>query len=93
MTKNEVISLIKELKLEKEIEQAVLSLINDAGEINKQLLDNITSILETEAIFYDESAGILEQMALEYENLANNLETIDKEEATAKITTSSNSAS
>lgn len=85
MTKEQLTQYITELGLDAKIEDLLVELVEKAPEVNPELLNFISQVLEMQANFYDKTADALEQVGESYEKLAANLTMLDEEENAQKI--------
>ena len=77
MTKEELKEIIKQLKLESDLEGIVLELIDNAKEVTAELLNGIADILDLQAEFYEKAADILEEEARAYDKLNVQIDNIE----------------
>jgi hypothetical protein len=85
MSKNELIAMITELRMDDELRGLIIELIEGAESVNDLLLDTIADILEMQAEFYENAAEILMDESEEYETLEEQLKTLDKQETAQKL--------
>lgn len=85
MTKDELLSSIEELNLEREIFELIKELIDGSSDVNPSLLGTIADVLEQQADFYENLADVLDQEAEEWNMLADGLDILDQEEFNAKL--------
>lgn len=78
MTREELKDYIKNLKLDKKLEDIIFELIENF-EVNDGLLKTISQILNLYADVCDKTAEILEEEAYMYEELASELNLVDEE--------------
>ena len=79
MTKEELKEHIKQLSLESDLEGIVFELVDNAKEVNAELLNAIADILDLQADFYEKVADILEEEARAYDKLNVELSHIDED--------------
>lgn len=68
------------MKFEKDFELLLFQLVDEADQVNEELLNKIADVIEIQAEFYEESAILLEEQAELYETLNENFQQIEAEE-------------
>lgn len=80
MTKEELKTYIRDLHLEKEVEEIIFNEIEKATEVNQVLLDTIADILDIHADADEQIADMLNNEADVYEKAAEDLQALDEQE-------------
>lgn len=77
MTKEELKEIIKQLKLDEDLEGFLFELTDKTKEVNAALLNGIADILDLQAEFYEKAADILEEEARAYDRLNVQIDNIE----------------
>lgn len=85
MNKEELKNFVKDVRLEKELEDLAFELIDNAQDVNAILLNSVADIIELQAKFDADVADILEEEAEEYKTLAEELGELDEEEVAERM--------
>lgn len=79
MNKQELKEIIKQLKLDGDLESLLFELVDNTKDINAALLNGIADILDLQADFHEKVADILEEEARAYDSLNLELNRIDED--------------